>query len=83
MSLLQGLDTAQKALEQLAREFREATEAGETTMDEALSIIDTLTHMMGQANTRRKNAVELVKHLLSEVETQKLLIESLEESVYH
>ena len=83
MSLLQGLDTAQKALEQLAREFREATEAGETTMDEALYIIDTLTRMMGEANTRRKNAVELVKHLLSEVETQQVLIASLEESVYH
>ena len=76
MSLLQGLDTAQKALEQLAREFREATEAGETTMDEALYIIDTLTRTVGGAN-------ESLKYLLSEVETQRLLIESLEESVYH
>ena len=76
MSLEQGLDTAQKDLEQLAREFREATEAGETTMDEALSIIDTITRMMEESNG-------LIKSLYSEVETQKLLIESLEESVYH
>ena len=76
MSLEQKLDTAQKDLEQLAREFREATEAGETTMDEALSIIDTLTRTVGHSN-------EALKSLYSEVETQKLLIESLEESVYH
>ena len=82
MSLEQKLDTAQKDLEQLAREFREATEAtetgeaGETVMDEALSIIDTLTRTVGHSN-------EALKSLYSEVETQKLLIESLEESVYH
>ncbi len=76
MNVEQVLDTAQKGLEQLAREFREATEAGETTMDEALSIIDTLTRTVGHSN-------EALKSLYSEVETQKLLIESLEESVYH
>ena len=76
MSLEQDLDTTQKDLEQLAREFREFTEAGVTTMDEALSIIDTLTSMVGEGNG-------LIKYLCSEVETQKLLIESLEESVYH
>ena len=79
MNLEQVLDTSQKDLEQLTREFREVAEAGETNMDEALSIIDTLTHMMGQSNG-------LIKSLHSEVETQKLLIESLEESVesvYH
>ena len=76
MSLEQGLDTAQKGLEQLAREFREATEAGETTMDEALSIIDTLIRTVEYSN-------EAIKSLYSEVETQKLFIESLEESLYH
>jgi hypothetical protein len=76
MSLEQDLDTLQKDLEQMARAFREATEAGETTMDEALSIIDTLTRMIGEDK-------EGIKSLYSEVETQKLLIESLEESVYH
>ena len=76
MNVEQVLDTTQKDLEQVAREFREATEAGETTMDEALSIIDTLTRMIGEDK-------EAIKYLYSEVETQKLLIESLEESVYH
>jgi|TARA_R110000751_G_scaffold303411_1_gene418084 methyl-accepting chemotaxis protein len=76
MSLEQGLDTAQKDLEQLAREFREATEAGETTLDEALSIIDTLIRTVEYSN-------EAIKSLYSEVETQKLFIESLEESLYH
>ena len=76
MSLEQGLDTAQKDLEQLAREFREATEAGENTLDEALSIIDTLIRTVEYSN-------EAIKSLYSEVETQKLFIESLEESLYH
>ena len=76
MNVEQVLDTTQKDLEQLAREFREATEAGETTMDEALSIIDTLTRMIGEDK-------EAIKYLYSEVETQKLLIESLQWSIYH
>ena len=76
MSLEQDLDTTQKDLEQVTRGFREATEAGETTMDEALSIIDTITRMMEESNG-------LIKSLYSEVETQKLLIESLQWSIYH